>query len=110
MGRSHYFDILVAELVDLHLRSKGLKLTDLALLLGVREDHIRKIHSTSSDKRYTLDQLYIISEHWKCSIDYFIPNLQNIKKLKRFYNANESELINTLDKIKIELIGEENYE
>ncbi|MGF3115369.1 hypothetical protein ACQV2R_08515 [Facklamia sp. P12937] len=110
MSRSHFFDTLVAELVDLELRNKGLKLADLASILGVREDHIRKINSASSDKRYTLNHLYIISEHWQCSIDNFIPNLQNIKRLQRFNDADEKELVNVIEQIKIELIGDEKNE
>src|SRR5699024_8287867 len=84
MARSLDFDKLVAELVDLQLRHRGLKLSDIALILGIREDHVRKINSVSSNKRYTLEHLYLLSNHWNCPLENFIPNIENIVSLERY--------------------------
>ena len=110
MTRSQKFDQLIAELVDYKRRHLGFKLSDVSSELGIREDHVRKINSPTSEKRYTLEQLYLLSTAFKCSIDDFIPSANNLKTLERFMNMSEEEIEICLKKIIEKIRGDEKYE
>ncbi|UTH05727.1 hypothetical protein [Macrococcoides caseolyticum] len=110
MARNLEFDQLIVELVDHKIRHEGLKLFDVAIELGIREDHVRKINSSSSDKRYTIEHLYLLSKVFKCSIEEFIPSVKNLKKLERFMDVSDEEIEINLQKIVEKIRGDEKYE
>ncbi|TDL93345.1 hypothetical protein ERX27_10780 [Macrococcus brunensis] len=110
MSRSIEFDKITAELVDIQLRDKGLKLSDISMILGIREDHVRKINSASSDKRYTLEHLYLLSKKWNTPLESFLPSDQNLSKINRYSKIDDEQKKIILDKIESQLRGDYKHE
>lgn len=90
-SKKEFFD-LVSRLVEEHKREKGLLNKEIACLLNVSESHIRKIHSYSSDRNYTLIHLVILAHHWKLDVEEFIPTSRTLKKLGNYQSYTEEEL------------------
>jgi hypothetical protein len=98
------FDFIVIELVDYYLRIRSEKLKDLALLLNVREDYIRKIHSHSNRKRYSLKQIYLIANAWKKDVSQFLPSTESLNRVTKYKNYSFEEKEKVLVRLKNQIL------
>lgn len=113
-SEKEFFD-LISQLVEEHKREKGLHNVDIAELLGVSHSFIKKIHSSSSGRKYSLKQLAILAHHWKLNIEDFIPSPKTLKKLPAYNLYTEEKLKafceDLYSRLAFEVIKEgENYE
>lgn len=91
---------IIAELVDRERRIRSDKREYIASLIDCTESYIRKIHSSSTDKHYNLEHLYLLSEHWKININSLLPSISNLKLLPAYQNYSDDELENEMEKIR----------
>ncbi|PTG97878.1 hypothetical protein [Staphylococcus chromogenes] len=106
--RKKLFHQIIAELVERERRIRSEKREYLASQLNLTESYLRKIHSSSTNKRYSLEQLYLLSLHWNINISCLIPSLTTLKLLPAYQNLSKKELENTMEKIKNSILEEEN--
>ncbi|MBU6089456.1 hypothetical protein [Mammaliicoccus sciuri] len=103
-NNSYEFDFIVIELVDYYLRIRSERLKDLAMLLNVREDYVRKIHSHSNKKRYTLKQIYVIANAWGKDVSQFLPSIENLNNITKYKNYSLEEKIEILKEVENKIL------
>ncbi|RIO63546.1 hypothetical protein BUZ34_05230 [Staphylococcus haemolyticus] len=106
--RKKLFHEIITELVDRERRIRSEKREYLASQLNLTESYLRKIHSPSTDKHYSLEHLYLLSLHWNISITCLIPSLTTLKLLPAYQNLSKKEQENIMNKIKKSISEEEN--
>lgn len=99
---------ITAELVERERRIRSEKREYLASQLNLTESYIRKIHSPSTNKHYSLEHLYLLSLHWDINISYLIPSLTTLKLLPAYQNLSKNELDNIMKQVKNSILEEEN--
>lgn len=93
------FHQIVVELVDRERRIRSEKRELLAFKLNCSESYLRKIHSYSTDKHYSLEHLYILSLHWNIEISKLVPTVENLKLLPAYQDYSESKLKEIIQKV-----------
>lgn len=106
--RKKLFHQIITELVERERRIRSEKREYLASQLNLTESYLRKIHSPSTNKRYSLEHLYLLSLHWNINISYLTPSLTTLKLLPAYQNLSKKELENIMEKIKNSILEEEN--
>jgi len=102
------FHQITTELVERERRIRSEKREYLASQLNLTESYLRKIHSPSTNKHYSLEHLYLLSLHWNINISHLIPSLSTLKLLPAYQNNSEKELEKIMNKIKKSILEEKN--
>ena len=97
----------ISELVEYYRRFRSKTRLEIADVLGVREDYIRKIHSLGSDKRYSSKHLFLLSSFLGVSVSDLYPTVENLTKLEKYRGLDVEKRREIIEQFKNGLRKEE---
>ena len=104
------FHQLIAELVDIKIRSHGETREDIAAALGLTESFVKKVHSPTAEKHYNVTHLFLLANHWNIEFSDLIPSAATLSKLVRYEGYSIIELQEKIDEMITVLRKDQNYE
>ena len=89
--RKNFYQI-IAELVDIQIRSHNETREDVAAVLGVSESFVKKLHSPTAEKHYNVIHLFLLANHWNISINALLPSTDTLCKLDIYRDCSADDL------------------
>ena len=110
MSKHNDFYQLIAELVDIEIRSHVETRENIASVLGLTESFVKKVHSPTAEKHYNVIHLFLLANHWNIEISDLIPSAKNLSRLVKYEGVSIVELQEKIDAMITNLREDKQYE
>ena len=110
MFAQNNFYQIIAELVDIQIRSHGETREAVASALGVTESFVKKLHSPTAEKHYNVIHLFLLANHWNININELIPSMDTLGKLEKYRDCSQDALREKTNEMVVVLRKDELYE